>query len=247
MDLKGKSAIVTGGARGIGKNIALTLASAGADIALVDVLPLEEIEAAASEIEGMGVQAMAFKADVTNLEQMEQVAAKVNETTGNIGILVNNAGITRDNLALKMSEKEWDQVISVNLKGAFIASKAVIKYMVKQRTGKIVNIASIVGVMGNAGQINYSASKAGLIGFTKSLAKELGSRNVNVNAVAPGYIVTAMTHELKEDVKNQMLAQIPLRRFGEVDDVSKAVKFLCSEDSAYITGHVLHVTGGMGM
>jgi len=247
MDLKGKSAIVTGGARGIGKNIAIMLASSGADIALVDVLPLEEIEAAAGEIEAAGVQTMAFKADVTNLEQMEQVAEKVNDTTGNVGILVNNAGITRDNLALKMTEQEWDQVISVNLKGAFIAAKAVIKYMVKQRSGKIVNIASIVGVMGNAGQINYSASKAGLIGFTKSLAKELGSRNINVNAVAPGYIITAMTKMLKEDVKNQMLAQIPLKRFGEVDDVSKAVKFLCSDDSAYITGHVLHVTGGMGM
>lgn len=247
MELQGKSAIVTGGARGIGNHIAETLAKAGADIVLVDVLPQEQIEAAAAEIAKLGVKTLAFRADVTNLEQMDEVAAKVSEAFGNVHILVNNAGITRDNLALKMSEQEWDQVISVNLKGAFIATKSVIKYMIKQRAGKIVNIASIVGVMGNAGQINYSASKAGMIGFTKSLAKELGGRNINVNAIAPGYIVTAMTHELKDDVKAQMQAQIPLKRFGEVEDVSKAVKFLCSEDSAYITGHVLHVTGGMGM
>jgi len=247
MELKGKAAIVTGAARGIGKNIAAALAGAGADIALVDVLPQEEIDATAKEIEAAGVRTLALRADVANLDEMSEAAAKTAETFGNIHILVNNAGITRDNLALKMTDQQWDQVINVNLKGTFIATKAVIRYMMKQRAGKIVNVASIVGVMGNAGQANYSASKAGIIGFTKSMAKELASRNINVNAVAPGFIATAMTDRLADDVKTQMLAQIPLKRFGAVDDVSRAVRFLCSEDSAYITGHVLHITGGMGM
>ncbi|HUS58782.1 MAG TPA: 3-oxoacyl-[acyl-carrier-protein] reductase [Planctomycetota bacterium] len=247
MELAGKAAIITGGARGIGKQIALTLAEAGADIVLVDVLPLAEIEASAKDIEAKGVRTLAVQADVTNLEQMTAAADKTAETFGNVHILVNNAGITRDNLALKMTDQEWDLVINVNLKGTFIATKGVMRHMIKQRSGKIVNVASIVGVMGNAGQANYSASKAGIIGFTKSMAKELAGRNINVNAVAPGFIATAMTDKLKDDVKAQMLAQIPLKRFGTVHDVSKAVKFLCSEDSSYLTGHVLHVTGGMGM
>ena len=247
MELKGKAAIVTGGARGIGKRISLTLAEAGADVVLVDVLPLEEIEAAAREVEAKGGRALAQRADVASLQQMEAVADAAAQAFGNVHILVNNAGITRDNLALRMTEAEWDQVINVNLKGTFAATKAVIRHMIKQRAGRIVNVASIVGVMGNAGQANYSASKAGIIGFTKSMAKELAGRNINVNAVAPGFIATAMTDQLKDDVKAQMLAQIPLKRFGTVDDVARAVRFLCSEDSSYITGHVLHITGGMGM
>jgi len=247
MELKGKAAIVTGAARGIGKNIALTLAEAGADIAVLDVLPQEEIDAAAKEIGAGGVQTLALRADVANLDEMNNAAATTAETFGGIHILVNNAGITRDNLALRMTDEEWDQVINVNLKGTFVATKSVIRYMMKQRGGKIVNVASIVGVMGNAGQANYCASKAGIIGFTKSMAKELASRNINVNAVAPGFIATAMTDQLADDVKARMLEQIPLKRFGTVDDVSRAVRFLCSEDSAYITGHVLHITGGMGM
>lgn len=247
MEFKGKAAIITGGARGIGKQIALALADAGADIVLVDVLPLPEIEASAKDIEARGVRTLAMQADVANFSQMSAVADKTVETFGNVHILVNNAGVTRDNLAMRMSDQEWDLVITVNLKGTFIATKAVIRQMMKQRAGRIVNIASIVGVMGNAGQANYSASKAGIIGFTKSIAKEVAERNINVNAVAPGFIATAMTDKLKDDVKAQMLAQIPLKRFGTVDDVARAVRFLCSEDSAYITGHVIHVTGGMGM
>jgi len=247
MEFKGKSAIVTGGARGIGKQIALTLAQSGADIVLVDVLPPAELEASAKDIEAKGVRCLALHADVSNFDQMAGVASKTVETFANIHILVNNAGITRDNLAMRMSDQEWDQVINVNLRGTFICTKAVIRQMMKQRAGKIVNIASIVGVMGNAGQANYSASKAGIIGFTKSIAKEVAERNINVNAIAPGFIATAMTDRLKDDVKAQMLAQIPLRRFGSVEDVARAVRFLCSEDSSYITGHVIHITGGMGM
>jgi len=247
MEFKGKAAIVTGGARGIGRQIALTLAGSGADIVLVDVLPLPEIEATAKEMEAKGVRALALQADVSNLEQMNAAADKTAEALGNVHILVNNAGVTRDNLALRMTDQEWDIVINVNLKGTFVCTKAAIRHMIKQRAGKIVNVASIVGVMGNAGQANYSASKAGIIGFTKSMAKELAGRNINVNAVAPGFIATAMTDKLKDDVKAQMLAEIPLKRFGTVDDVARAVRFLCSEDSSYITGHVIHVTGGMGM
>jgi len=247
MSLKGKAAIVTGAARGIGKQIAATLAESNADIVLVDVLPEEEITATAREIETTGARTLALRADVTSLEQMSAVAEKTVETFGNIHILINNAGITRDNLAMKMAVEDWDTVLAVNLKGAFVACKAVIRQMIKQRAGKIVNIASIVGVIGNPGQANYCASKAGIIGLTKSLAKELAPRNINVNAVAPGFIATAMTDKLSDDVKNQMLAEIPLKRFGSVEDVSRAVRFLCSDDSAYITGHVLHVTGGLGM
>jgi len=247
MELDGKAAIVTGAARGIGKQIAETLANAGAHIVLVDVLPQEEIEASAKEIEALGVRTLAARADVTDLDQMAAVAEKTVETFGNIHILINNAGITRDNLAMKMPVDDWDSVLTVNLKGAFVASKAVIRQMIKQRAGKIVNIASIVGVIGNPGQANYCASKAGMIGLTKSLAKELAGRNINVNAVAPGFIATAMTDKLSDDVRNLMLAEIPLKRFGSVGDVSRAVRFLCSDDSAYITGHVLHVTGGLGM
>jgi len=247
MSLKGKAAIVTGAARGIGKQIAATLAESNADIVLVDVLPEEEITATAREIETTGARTLALRADVTSLEQMSAVAEKTVETFGNIHILINNAGITRDNLAMKMAVEDWDTVLAVNLKGAFVACKAVIRQMIKQRAGKIVNVASIVGVIGNPGQANYCASKAGIIGLTKSLAKELAPRNINVNAVAPGFIATAMTDKLSDDVKNQMLAEIPLKRFGSVEDVSRAVRFLCSDDSAYITGHVLHVTGGLGM
>jgi len=247
MGFEGKAAIITGAARGIGGEIAIALAKAGADIVLVDVLPQEEIDAAAKEIEATGVRTLALKADVTSMDQMNEVAAKTVETFGNISILINNAGITRDSLALRMTDEQWDLVIAVNLKGTFVATRAVMRQMMKQRAGKIVNIASIVGVMGNAGQANYSASKADIIGLTKSMAKELAARNINVNAVAPGFIATAMTDHLADNVKEQMLAQIPLKRFGSVEDVSRAVKFLCSEDSAYVTGHVLHITGGMGM
>jgi 3-oxoacyl-[acyl-carrier protein] reductase len=243
----GKAAIVTGGARGIGKQIAATLAQSGADIVLVDVLPLEEIAAAAKEMEAHGTRTIALQADVANLDQMSAVAEKTVETFDNIHILINNAGITRDSLALRMTLEDWDQVIRVNLRGTFVATKAVVRHMIKRRAGRIVNVASIVGVIGNAGQANYAASKAGIIGLTKSMARELAPRNITVNAVAPGFIATAMTDQLGNDVKAQMLAEIPLKRFGTVEDVSRAVRFLCSEDAAYITGHVLHITGGMGM
>lgn len=246
MNLKGKAAIVTGGAQGIGKAIARRLAQAGADIVIPDIqLPLAE--ATAQELRNLGVGALAVKASVTDLDQMTAVADRTVERFGNISILVNNAGITRDNLLLRMKDEEWKAVLDVNLRGAFIATKAVLRQMLKQRFGRIVNISSVVGIMGNAGQCNYSASKAGMVGFTKSAARELGSRNITVNAVAPGYIQTAMTEKLTEEQTDAMRRTIPLERLGTADDVAAAVAFLVSDDANYITGHVLTVDGGMAM
>ncbi len=251
MELKGKAAIVTGGGRGIGKAICLGLASKGADICIADVI---DCEATVKEIEAKGVRCIARKADVTRLDVMEGVAKDVVAEFGNLSILVNNAGITRDGLLMRMSEQDWDLVLAVNLKGAFICTKAVVRQMMKQKCGKIVNIASVVGIFGNAGQANYAASKAGLIGFTKAVAKEFGSRGINVNAVAPGYIMTEMTHALSEEARAAFAQNIPLTRQGVSDekagyaeDVANCVAFLCSDAASYITGQVIPIDGGLAM
>lgn len=246
MILKGEISLITGGARGIGREIALTFAKEGSDIVICDVNQ-ESLEATKKEVEGLGRRAEVFVVDVTDSQQVEDMVNKVLDKFQKIDILVNNAGITRDGLIVRMSEKDFDQVIAVNLKGTFNCTKAVSKVMMKQRHGKIVSIASIIGIMGNAGQANYAASKAGIIGLTKSVAKELASRNVNVNAIAPGFIETDMTAKLADDVKSQMLALIPLNRFGKASDVAKLALFLASEASSYITGQVIQVDGGMVM
>jgi 3-oxoacyl-[acyl-carrier protein] reductase len=246
MGLEGKVAVVTGGARGIGRAIAEELAAGGATLALVDVLK-EAAEATAAEFRARGVTAEAFVANVASLAEAERMIGEVLARFARIDILVNNAGITRDNLILRMKEEEWDAVIAVNLKGTFNCLKAVSRSMLKAHSGRIVNIASVVGVMGNAGQANYSASKAGVIGLTKSAAKELASRGITVNAVAPGYIRTEMTEKLSEAAREAFLSLIPLARAGTPEDVARAVRFLCSDDAGYITGQVLQVDGGMVM
>lgn len=243
MEFENRVVIVTGGAQGIGKEIAREFAKNKAIVVLFDVnedtLATTQKELAAlSEI-------LYFCVNVTNLAEVEENVNKVIDKVGKIDILVNNAGITKDNLLLRLKEEEWDKVLNVNLKGAFNCSKCVAKFMVKQRGGKIINISSIIGLMGNAGQANYAASKAGLIGLTKSLAKELGARNICVNSIAPGYIQTAMTERLDEKIKMSMLSRIPLGVFGQPSDVAAAVIFLASQGANYITGEVLVVDGGM--
>ncbi len=243
---KGKVAIVTGASRGIGRSIALALAAEGAKIVAVDMVP-EGVEALATEIKAAGGEAIAVQGNVTVAADAERMIDAAVESFGRADILVNNAGITRDALLLRMKDDEWDAVLTVNLKGAFLCSRAAAKVMAKQRYGRIINIASIVGQMGNAGQANYCASKAGLIGLTKSNARELAKRNVTVNAVAPGFIATDMTEVLSEKVKQELAAQIPLERLGSAEDIANAVVFLASEAAGYITGHVLSVNGGMYM
>jgi len=246
MIFKDRVCLVTGGARGIGREIALAFAKNGADIALCDVNQ-EALNATSREIEALGRKAATFVVDVTNLSQVEDMVNKTLDKFQKIDILINNAGITRDALIVRMSEQEFDSVIAVNLKGTFNCTKACSKVMMKQRYGKIVSIASIIGIMGNAGQANYAASKAGIIGITKSVAKELASRNVNVNAIAPGFIETDMTAKLPDNVKAQMLSLIPLNRFGKANDVAELAMFLASEASSYITGQVIKIDGGMVM
>ncbi|MBD3288209.1 3-oxoacyl-[acyl-carrier-protein] reductase [candidate division KSB1 bacterium] len=243
--IDGKVAIVTGAARGIGKSIAERLAKEGADIVLCDIL--EEVDATAKEIEKLGVRTLAVRVDITKIEEVEDLFTRTIEAFSKVDILINNAGITRDNLIIRMSEAEWDSVIAVNLKGSFNCLKAASKIMMKQRQGKIVNISSVVGVMGNAGQANYSASKGGVISLTKSAAKELAARGITVNAVAPGYIETEMTKVLPEKAIDAFMNIIPLKRGGKPEDIANAVSFLVSEDADYITGQVLHVDGGMVM
>lgn len=244
--LKGQTALITGGAMGIGKAIALRLASEGADIAVADVM-VDAAKETASELKAMGVMAEAFKLDVSNSESVKTAFEEAHRVFGRIDILVNNAGITRDGLILRMKEEDWDAVIGINLKGVFLCTKEAVKLMSKQRYGRIVNIASVVAFMGNPGQTNYGASKAGIVGLTKTVAKEYASRGITVNAVAPGFIATRMTDALPENVKEEMMRAIPLGRFGTVDDVSQAVWFLAQPASGYITGHVIHVNGGMYM
>ncbi len=246
MELSGKVALVTGGAQGIGRSVALMLAGNGSDVAISDI-NLEMARATAKEIEEFGRRALAIEANVARFEDGERMVRETVEALGRIDILVNNAGITRDGLMLRMSEEDWDLVLDVNLKGAFNCTKAAIRHMMKQRSGRIVNIASVVGLMGNAGQANYAASKAGLIGFTKTVAREFASRGITVNAVAPGYIDTPMTQALPENVKEELKKLIPLDRLGKPEDVAKAVFFLVTSASAYVTGQVLQVDGGLYM
>jgi len=246
MGLKGKTAIVTGSARGIGRMIALELATAGANVVVSDLM-VEEGQKVVQEIIAQGSNAIWVKSDVTKSEEANQLIQSTLDKYGQLDILVNNAGITRDNLLMRMSEEEWDLVIAVNLKGTFNCIKAATRTFMKQRSGRIINIASVVGQMGNAGQANYAASKAGIIGLTKSVAKELASRNICVNAVAPGFIQTAMTDSLPEKAKETLLNLIPLGRLGQAQDVAKVVRFLAEDDSSYISGQVINVDGGMAM
>ncbi|HRZ43533.1 MAG TPA: 3-oxoacyl-[acyl-carrier-protein] reductase [Bacteroidales bacterium] len=245
--LEGKTALVTGGARGIGKAIALKLAGQGCSIAFSDIRIDDHAQALVEEIKQLGVNAVAFESDASDFAACEKLANDTVEKMGRIDILVNNAGITRDNLLMRMSEEEWDMVIRVNLKSVFNLTKAVQKFMLKQRSGSIINMTSVVGVNGNAGQSNYAASKAGMIGFTKSIAKELGSRNVRCNAVAPGFIETEMTSKLPDDVKKEWAEKIPLRRAGQPSDVADICLFLASDLSSYVTGQIISVCGGMNI
>jgi 3-oxoacyl-[acyl-carrier protein] reductase len=243
-ELEKKVALVTGGAQGIGKAIALALARAGADVAVVDLNP-DGVRAAAAEIAALGRRSWAFAGDVGSLPFAEEAVAKTVEAGGALHVLVNNAGITRDGLLLRMKPEDWEIVLRVNLTGAFNFCKAAVPRMIKQREGRIVGISSVVGAMGNPGQVNYAASKAGLVGLTKSLAREVASRGVTVNAVAPGFIDTAMTQALPEKAREALLAQIPAGRLGVPEDVADAVLYLASPGAGYVTGQVLHVNGGM--
>jgi 3-oxoacyl-[acyl-carrier protein] reductase len=237
---------VTGAAQGIGKAVTLLLARHGADVIVADV-NLEKAEETAREVQSLGQQSMAVKLDVTRLQDVEATVETALQKFGKIDILINNAGIARDKLILRMTEEDWDAVLAVNLKGTFNCTKVVIKHMSKQRSGKIVNIASVVGEMGNPGQANYAASKAGVIGLTKTIAREFAQRGINVNAIAPGYIQTPMTDALPEKAKEELKRMIPMERLGQPEDVARAVLFLVSEASAYITGNVLKVNGGIYM
>lgn len=246
MQLKDKVALVTGAAQGIGKSIATALAKEGANIIVSDI-NLELAAQTAKEIEALGVKAMAIKTNVADLADVEKSADEIVKVFGRIDILVNNAGITKDGLLIRMKKEDWDAVLGVNLTGVFNCTKVISTLMMKRRYGKIINIASIVGQMGNAGQANYAASKGGVIAFTKTVAKELASRNVTSNAIAPGFIQTAMTDKLSEEVKNKMLEQIPLGKLGQPEDIANTVVFLASPAADYITGQVIAVNGGMYM
>lgn len=247
IDLTNKTAIVTGAGRGIGKAIALKLASFGANIVVNDIPSSADADETAKEIEAMGRGALVYKGDVRNFDDVSEMVKKTLDKFGSVDILINNAGITRDNLIMRMDEKDFDDVIAINLKGAFNCIKAVTRPMMKQRSGAIVNMASVVGIMGNAGQANYSASKAGLIGLTKSTAKELSSRGIRANAIAPGFIESLMTDKLPDNVKDDYFKAIPLGRFGTAQDIANTAAFLVSDMASYITGQVIHIDGGLLM
>lgn len=242
-----KVAFITGATRGIGKSIALKLASCGYDIAINYRTENNDLTELLNEIKGLDVRCIAVCGDVSDFEACTNMIKQIISEFGKIDVLVNNAGITRDMLLMRMKESDFTDVIDVNLVGTFNITKNVIPYMMKQKNGRIINISSVVGITGNAGQTNYSASKAGIIGFTKSLAKEVGSRNILVNAVAPGFIQTDMTNILKDEIKQELIKNIPLKRFGNATDVANVVKFLASEESSYITGQVINIDGGMVM
>ena len=246
MRFDGKVTLITGASQGIGEALAYEIAREGAEIILLDI-QLDKLEAVAENIRRQGGKAASYVADVARLDQVTEVVDQAIAAHQKIDHVVNNAGITRDNLLMRMREDEWDAVLAVNLMGVFNLSKAMIRHMMKNRSGRIVNISSVVGVMGNAGQCNYSASKAGVIGFTKSLAREVASRGITVNAVAPGYITSAMTESLPEGVKESFMNLIPLKRFGTAADVAAAVKFLLWDEAGYITGQVINVNGGLLM
>jgi 3-oxoacyl-[acyl-carrier protein] reductase len=243
MDFTDKTVVVTGSARGIGRSIAESFAALNANVVICD-LDQQQVEAVAAEI---GARAVGFKADVTSVADLEQLFEKVVEKFGRVDVLVNNAGITRDTLMIRMNEKDWDTVLDINLKGSFLATKLAAKIMMKQRSGRIISISSVVGLTGNAGQANYAASKAGLIGFTKSAAKELAARGITVNAVAPGFIQTEMTEAMPDAAKEAFLVQVPLKRPGTPQDVASAVLFFASDAASYVTGQVLAVDGGLTM
>lgn len=247
MNLTGKTALVTGGSRGIGRSIALALANQGANVIINYTSNEESAAKVVEEIESFNVKALAVKANVSNAEEINYMMDKIEEIFDGIDILVNNAGITRDNLFIRMKEEDWDQVMDINLKGVFLCTKAVVRKMIKQKYGKIINLSSVVGVVGNPGQANYCASKAGVIGFTKSLAKEIAGKNITVNAIAPGFIETDMTKVLPENVKESMLEIIPMKKYGKPEDIANLVLFLSSDNASYITGQVIHVDGGMAM
>ena len=245
--LEGKTALVTGAARGIGKGIALKFAAEGANIAFTDLVIDENGEATKAEIEALGVKCVAYASNAADFAQTEEVVAKVKEDFGSIDILVNNAGITKDGLMMRMTEAQWDAVIAVNLKSAFNFIHAVLPIMMRQRSGSIINMASVVGVHGNAGQANYAASKAGMIALAKAIAQEVGSRGIRANAIAPGFIETAMTAALPEEVRKDWASKIPLRRGGQVEDIANVATFLASDRSSYVSGQVIQVDGGMNM
>ncbi|MFU0824486.1 MAG: 3-oxoacyl-[acyl-carrier-protein] reductase [Clostridium sp.] len=245
MILKGKNAIVTGASRGIGRAIAIKLAELGANVVLNYRSNLNSVQEVVKKVEEKGVKALAIKGDVSSFDDAKRIVDEAIENFGSIDILVNNAGITKDTLLMRMKEEDFDKVIEVNLKGVFNCTKHVVPVMLKQRSGRIINISSVVGLSGNAGQANYAAAKAGIIGFTKSIAKEIGSRGITVNAIAPGYVQTDMTEALSDKVKEQIKANIPLRRIGTPEDIANVAAFLSSEGASYITGQVLSVDGGM--
>ncbi len=245
--LEGKTAVITGGSRGIGKGIALRFAAEGANIALTNIIDNEEFSDTVNEIAALGVKAKGYVSDASVFIEAENVMDEIVRDFGRVDILVNNAGITRDTLLMRMTEEQWDQVLTVNLKSVFNLTKAAIKPMMKQKYGSIINMSSVVGVSGNAGQSNYSASKAGILGFTKSVARELGSRSVRCNAIAPGFILTEMTGKLPDDVKSDWISKIPLRRGGLPEDVANVALFLASDLSSYVTGQTINVCGGMLM
>ena len=243
--LEGKVALITGAGRGIGKAIALRYAQEGADVAFTDLVINEAVEQTVAELEAMGVKAKAYASNAALFEETHEVVKQVVADFGRIDVLVNNAGITKDGLIMRMSEEQWDAVINVNLKSAFNFAHAVVPVMARQRSGSIINMSSVVGVSGNAGQCNYSASKAGMIGLAKSLAKEMGPRGIRANCIAPGFIITEMTNQLSQEIKDQWAAQIPLRRGGTPEDVANVALFLASDLSSYVSGQVLHCCGAM--
>ena len=248
MNLNDRVAVVTGSAQGIGREIVLKLAKVGADVVVNDIeAATEPLANVVQEIEALGRKSLAVTADVSSATDVNRLMETAVNEFGKIDILVNNAGVTRDNLLMKMTDEEWDTVLNIDLKSAFLCTRAVIRYMLRQRSGRIISIASVVGMIGNAGQANYASAKAGIIGFTKSIAKEVGSRSITVNAIAPGYIQTKMTEQLSDEQRREMLKHIPLASLGTPQDVAEAVAFLASDEARYITGHVLNVDGGMAL